>query len=64
MRTGDHADTAQALLRCEAHQGPWSPALIAQAAAATVPSMVAVVAGPRGGAAGVTHLGEDDALPR
>jgi hypothetical protein len=63
MRTGDRTDTAQAVLRHEAHAGPWSPDLIALAAAATVTSMVAVVAGRRGGPAGVVHLCEDDTLP-
>ena len=55
MRTGDRTDTAQAVLRHE-------PDLIALAAAATVTSMVAVVAGRRAGPAGVTHL-EDDTRP-
>ncbi|MDF2093350.1 hypothetical protein P0Y31_13445 [Knoellia sp. 3-2P3] len=63
MRTGDRTDTARAVLRHGAHPGPWSPDLIALAAAATVTSMVAVVAGRRAGPAGVTHLGEDDTLP-
>jgi hypothetical protein len=62
MRTGDRTDTARAVLRHGVHPGPRSPDLIALAAAATVASMVAVVAGRRAGPAGVTRLGEDDTL--